>query len=267
MLNSLKYKVSNIKNIQEFRFKSKQTFYKKASLMKFFDLHEYQSKIILRQNGLRVQNGDLAQSPVEAKKIADHLKGELIIKAQVHAGGRGKGTLTSGLKGGVKICQTSNQIEDYARQMIGYNLITKQTSKEGLPVQSVLVLESCDIKRQLYLAILLDRAYSGPVIIYSLEGGMDIEEVAKTNPESINVEPIDIKIGITQDQANKIVDKLNFDSNEQRQDAVEQLMKLYTLFNKIDATQIEINPWAVDTNGKVYITFIISYSLLMQKSI
>ena len=252
MLNSLKYKVSNIKNIQDFRIRLKQTFYKKTCLMKFFDLHEYQSKIILRQNGLRVQNGDLDKSAAEAKQIAENLKGELIIKAQVHAGGRGKGLLTSGLKGGVKICQTSKEIEDYAKQMIGYNLITNQTSKEGLPVQSVLVLESCDIKRQLYLAILLDRAYNGPVVIYSTEGGMDIEEVAKSHPNSINVEPINIETGITQEQANMIVGKLNFETNEQRKDAVDQLMKLYTLFNKIDATQIEINPWAVDSNGKVY---------------
>ena len=251
MLNSLKYKIANIKNIQEFKQKSRQSFYQKKGFMKFFDLHEYQSKIILRQNGLRVQNGDLAKSSSEAKEIADRLKGELIIKAQVHAGGRGKGQLTSGLNGGVKICQSSSEIENFAKQMIGYNLITKQTSKEGLPVQSVLVLESVDIKRQLYLAILLDRAYSGPVIIYSTEGGMEIEEVAQKNPEAIHVEPINISTGITSEQAHKIVNKLGFETEEQKTDAADQLSKLYDLFNKVDATQIEINPWAIDTKGKV----------------
>lgn len=251
MLNSLKYKLSTFKNIKDFKQKTKQSFYQKIGFMKFFDLHEYQSKIILRQNGLRVQNGDLATSFSEAKSIADRLKGELIIKAQVHAGGRGKGHLTSGLKGGVKICQTSSEIENYAKQMIGYNLITKQTSKEGLPVQSVLVLESVDIKRQLYLAILLDRAYSGPVIIYSTEGGMEIEEVAQKNPDAINVEPVNINTGLTRQQAEKIVNKLGFETPEQKEDAIDQIMKLYTLFNKVDATQIEINPWAIDSNGKV----------------
>jgi succinyl-CoA synthetase beta subunit len=251
MLNSLKYKVSTFKNIKDFKHKTRQSFYQKIGFMKFFDLHEYQSKIILRQHGLRVQNGDLATSHTQAKEIADRLKGELIIKAQVHAGGRGKGHLTSGLKGGVKICQTSNEIENFANQMIGYNLITKQTSKEGLPVSSVLVLESVDIKRQLYLAILLDRAHSGPVIIYSTEGGMEIEEVAEKNPEAIHFEPVDVKTGLTHEQAEKIVSKLGFETVEQKQDAVDQLKKLYTLFNKVDATQVEINPWAVDTNGKV----------------
>lgn len=255
MLNTLKYRLASLKNIQSHRTKLKETFYKKVGLMKFFDLHEYQSKIILRQNGLRVQNGDLATSASEAKRIASNLKGELIIKAQVHAGGRGKGELTSGLKGGVKICKTSEEIENFAKQMIGYNLITKQTSKEGLPVNSVLVLESCDIKRQLYLAIVLDRTHSGPVVIYSTEGGMDIEEVAKSNPDAIHVEPVNIKSGLSQEQAVKIVDKLKFENEAQKKDAVDQLLKLYALFIKVDATQIEINPWAVDTNGKVKIIF------------
>src|SRR5688572_5738443 len=109
--------------------KQKINFYSHKGLMKFFDLHEYQSKIILRNNGLLVQKGDIATSSEEAYSIAKQLKGELIIKAQVHAGGRGKGHLTSGLKGGVKICKTPEEIKNYAKDMIGYNLITHQTPK------------------------------------------------------------------------------------------------------------------------------------------
>lgn len=124
-------------------------------------------------------------------------KGGLILKAQVHAGGRGKGVLSSGLKGGVKICKTPEEIGKYTEQMIGYNLVTKQTPKEGLNVKSVLVHEGVDIDRQIYLAFLLDRATDGPAVVYSQKGGMDIEEVAETDPDSILVEPIDIKIGLT----------------------------------------------------------------------
>ena len=127
-------------------------FYLRKSLMKFFDLHEYQSKEIFRKNGLNVQGGALATSPEEAFKIAKNLTGDLIIKAQVHAGGRGKGRLTSGLQGGVKFCNNAEEVKNYADQMINYNLITHQTPKEGLLVKSVLVLESVDIKKQIYLA-------------------------------------------------------------------------------------------------------------------
>lgn len=253
--------MQRIKNISSFSRTSvtnlgsfaKQSFYMPKGLMKFFDLHEYQSKIILRKYGLRVQNGDVAINSEEALQIANKLKGELILKAQVQAGGRGKGHLTSGLKGGVKICSSPQQLYDYSKQMLGYNLITHQTPKEGLPVNSVLVLESVDIKKQIYVAFLLDRTLQKPVLIVSNEGGMDIEEIAKTKPEAIHVFPIDVHQGLTSEILDKVVKVIEFESDAQRQDARDQLTKLYQMFNKLDTTQIEINPWAIDTKGDLYL--------------
>jgi succinyl-CoA synthetase beta subunit len=241
-----------MKNINTI-IKSKRSFYMPKGLLKFFDMHEYQSKIILRDYNLKVQKGDIAKTPENAFKVANSLKGELIIKAQVHAGGRGKGHLTSGLKGGVKICQNADQIRDYAKQMIGYNLITHQTTKEGLPVKSVLVLESVDIKKQFYLAFLLDRTLQSPVLIVSNEGGMDIEEVAAKNPKAIHVFPIDIKTGLTEEIVNKVVNLVDLENDNQRKQAKEQLNNLYKMFVKTDSTQIEINPWALDTKGDLYL--------------
>ena len=137
-----------------------------------FYLHEYQSKEIMREVGINVQKGGLALTPTEAKEIGSTLSAKhgLILKAQVHAGGRGKGVLTSGLKGGVKVCSTTDELYNYTSDMIGYNLITKQTKKEGLPVNAVLVHEGVTFDKQIYLAILYDRALNGPVVISSKEG-------------------------------------------------------------------------------------------------
>jgi succinyl-CoA synthetase beta subunit len=232
---------------------NKLSFYYPKSLFKFFDLHEYQSKIILRNYGLPVQKGDLATSPEEALSIGQKLNGELVIKAQVHAGGRGKGTLTSGLKGGVKLSKSPLEIQNLAKQMIGYNLITHQTPKEGLLVKSVLVLEAVDLKKQFYLAILLDRTYQSPVIIVSNEGGVDIEEVAKLNPSAIKMFPVDVLKGLTDDLVQKVVDCLDVDNESQRKSAADQIKKLYKLFNNTDSTQVEINPWTIDEKGDWYL--------------
>lgn len=227
------------------------TFYK--STRKFFDLHEYQSKIILGNFGLPVQKGDLAQSPEEALKVAKSLQGELVVKAQVHAGGRGKGHLTSGLKGGVKLVNSAEEVHNLTKQMIGYNLITHQTPKEGLLVKSVLVLEAVDLKKQFYIAIVLDRTFQAPVIIVSNEGGMDIEDVAKTNPDAIKYFPVDVLKGLTDETVRKVTDFLNVDNETQRKQAVDQVKKLYDLFIKTDSTQIEINPWITDAKGEWYL--------------
>jgi succinyl-CoA synthetase beta subunit len=233
--------------------KPKHSFYFPNGIFKFFDLHEYQSKIFLRNYGLRVQNGDLARNPEEAKKVASTLNGELILKAQVHAGGRGKGLLTSGLKGGVKICKTVEELENYTKQMIGYNLITAQTPKEGLPVKSCLVLECVDIKKQFYLAIVLDRTHQSPVIMVSKEGGVEIEEVAKHNPDAIKVFPIDIIKGLSEETVNKIVESLDLEKEHLKLEAATQVRNLYTMFNKLDATQVEINPWATNEKEELFL--------------
>lgn len=231
----------------------KQSYFMAKGSSKFFDLHEYQSKIMLRKYQLRVQNGDVATTSEEAMEIANTLKGDLILKAQVQAGGRGKGHLTSGLKGGVKFCENSQKVFDYSKQMLGYNLITHQTTKEGLPVNSVLVLESVDIKEQIYCAFLLDRTHQKPVLIVSNEGGVDIEDVAQNKPEAIHVFPIDIETGLTKEILDKVTRTINFESDAQRLDAADQLTKMYDMFIKVDATQIEINPWAIDTKGDLYL--------------
>lgn len=134
--------------------------------------------------------------------------------------------------------------------MIGYNLITKQTKKEGLPVKAVLVHEGVDIEKQIYLAILLDRKFQGPAIVASKNGGMEIEEVAHNHPESIFVQPIDIKKGITKELGEKVVKELGL--MDYKDQAIEQIEKLYKMFMKIDSTQIEINPWALTPQGKLF---------------
>lgn len=252
MLNNSKVLFKN-KLLSNTLLTPKQSFYFPKTIFKFFDLHEYQSKIILQSHGLPVQKGDLATSPEEAFKIAKSLSGELVIKAQVHAGGRGKGHLTSGLKGGVKLTKSAEEIQKLASQMIGYNLITHQTPKEGLPVKSVLVLEAVDLKKQYYLAIVLDRTYQAPVIIVSNEGGVDIEDVAKNNPSAIKYFPIDVLKGITEENVKNVVGFLNLENDTQKTEARDQIKKLYSLFNNIDATQIEINPWITDNNGKWFL--------------
>ncbi|KAL4439632.1 hypothetical protein ABPG74_004034 [Tetrahymena malaccensis] len=219
---------------------------------RFFDLHEYQSKEIMRKFGIRVQKGDIALTPQQARKVAEPLdpSGGLILKAQVHAGGRGKGHLTSGLKGGVKVLKTPEEVETYTKQMIGYNLITHQTPKAGLRVDAVLVHEGVDIVRQIYLAFILDRNSQKPAIVASVNGGVDIEEVAKTHPESIIVQPICPSAGLTDADLNTVVSKLQL--SHIAEDAKTQIRNLYQMFNKLDATQVEINPWATDPKDKLY---------------
>jgi len=218
---------------------------------RFFDLHEFQSKVIMREIGLNVQKGAIAATPEEAEKVANSLSknSELVIKCQVHAGGRGKGTLSSGLQGGVKICKTGEEIRKFAKQMIGYNIVTKQTTKDGLPVKSVLVHEAVDIDKQLYLAITMDRKHDGPVIVASKNGGMDIEEVAHKDPNSIKIFPVSFEKGLDKAKAQEIVDAIEI-GKELRDQAVEQLIKLYQLFIKTDATIVEINPWATTPDKK-----------------
>lgn len=162
------------------------------------------------QFGVNVQKGELAKTPEEAAKVASTLsnKGGLILKAQVKAGGRGKGHLTSGLKGGVQICKTPEEIADKTKQMIGYNLITHQTPPQGLLVKSVLVHEGVDIDGQIYLAFLHDRKNQGLCVVSSTKGGMDIEEVAKEDANAIKVHTIDVKKGFHPEDAEKIVDSL-----------------------------------------------------------
>eukprot|EP00954_Amorphochlora_amoebiformis_P030459 1394714-Amorphochlora_amoeboformis.AAC.1 len=197
----------------------------------------------------------VAESPEEAKVVADQLiedgtphAKELILKAQIHAGGRGKGHFDTGFKGGVKILHNSKEVEENAREMLGHNLITKQTGEliernlpirpEGQKCMKVLVHEGVTFSRELYLAILMDREHNGPVIVSSPQGGMDIEEVAEKDPTAIHTQPVDIEIGITREQSKAVAQGLGFEE-EYLEDACEQIESLYKLFVSCDATQVE----------------------------
>jgi len=213
-------------------------------------LHEYQSKDLLEKFGLNVQPGAEASTPEEAFQVAKKLQAlgakKIVIKCQVLAGGRGKGTLSSGLQGGVKICETAAEVREFARQMIGYRLRTHQTTAEGELVKKVLIVNAAQIVKELYLALIMDRKFDGPVAVVSQMGGVDIEDVAESNPDAIKSHPIDVKKGMTMEDAKQIAKYLGFcPSKEMNSVAAEQVRRLYELFIETDATQVEINPLAV----------------------
>lgn len=212
------------------------------------NLHEYQSKILMEKYNVSVQRGKEARTAHEARKVAEEIKSqnpqaELILKAQIHAGGRGKGHFKNGLKGGVKILNSPSEVEDFASQMLGQTLVTHQTGPNGQAVNTVLINEGISITNEMYFAILLDRTHDGPVIVASSEGGMDIEEVAANQPEKIITTPIDVMEGLKDEDAERIARSLGFqDINIPK--AVELMKHLYELFIGTDATQVEINPLA-----------------------
>lgn len=215
-------------------------------------LHEYHSLDLLKQAGVNIPKGEVAGTAKEAKKIAESLGGTgAVVKAQVLAGGRGKGAFDSGLDGGVKIIDSPQEVEEVASKMIGSKLITKQTGSQGRPCNKVLVCEKLAPLKEYYFAIIMDRAHKGPVIMASEQGGMNIEEVAKENPDAIIWQPIDIMEGLRADDAANVVKRLNF-SPACQQMASEQMMKLYNVLINNDATMLEINPMTEDSNGQVY---------------
>ena len=162
---------------------------------RFLNLHEYQSAQILAAGGVTVPRGIAATSVEECVKAAEQLSGdEVVIKSQILAGGRGLGTFTNGFQGGVHVIPKS-KTEEYATKMIGQTLVTKQSGPEGKPVNTVLMAEKMDLVNEMYFAILLDRAYGGPVVIACAEGGTSIEDLAEKYPEKIKKVPIDIVAG------------------------------------------------------------------------
>uniref|UniRef100_A0A2K6TE87 Succinate--CoA ligase [GDP-forming] subunit beta, mitochondrial n=1 Tax=Saimiri boliviensis boliviensis TaxID=39432 RepID=A0A2K6TE87_SAIBB len=218
---------------------------------RWLNLQEYQSKKLMSDNGVRVQRFFVADTANEALEAAKRLNAkEIVLKAQILAGGRGKGVFNSGLKGGVHLTKDPNVVGQLAKQMIGYNLATKQTPKEGVKVNKVMVAEALDISRETYLAILMDRSCNGPVLVGSPQGGVDIEEVAASNPELIFKEQIDIFEGIKDSQAQRMAENLGFVGPLKSQ-AADQITKLYNLFLKVDATQVEVNPFGETPEGQV----------------
>ena len=174
----------------------------------------------------------------------------MVIKAQVLAGGRGKGHFDNGFKGGVRVVYSPKEASILANEMIGHKLITKQTGEKGRICNSVYIVERKFARREFYLAVLMDRASQGPVIVASSQGGMDIEAVAKENPDAIITTKVDIHQGVTDDMAKTIATQLGF-SPQCIDDAALTIQKLYKVFMEKDATQIEINPLSETSDHQV----------------
>lgn len=205
-------------------------------------IHEYQAKEILRQFGVPLSPGLIADTPIQARQMAQQLGGNVFaIKAQIHAGGRGKG-------GGVKIAKSLDEVEQYAQQILGMMLITPQTSSTGQHVKKVYIEQGCQIAQELYLSLLLDREQGCLTFVASTEGGMDIEEVAHTHPEKIVKYLIDSRYGLQSFQARDIAFNLNLkDKTALKMAAV--IGGLYKVFMATDASLIEINPLVITTEG------------------
>jgi succinyl-CoA synthetase beta subunit len=205
-------------------------------------IHEYQAKAVLARYGVPVPRGEVAFSAADAADIARRLGGDVVVvKAQIHAGGRGKG-------GGVKLAKSPEQAEQIAKEMLGMTLVTHQTGPEGRKVHRVLIEEGLQIDRELYLSILIDRAAEAPVIIASAAGGMDIEEVAARQPEKILNEPVDRGTGVVPFQARKLAFGMGLDTGTANK-FVKLLGAIYEAFIDTDASMIEINPLILTRSG------------------
>lgn len=212
------------------------------------NIHEYQAKELLKRCGVSVPSGEVCDTPEAARKIAESLlaKGAslFVVKSQIHAGGRGKGTFKSGFQGGVKLCKTVDDVQEKAKAMLGNVLVTKQTGAEGRLVKKILIAEAPEIKKELYLAVLLDRNCSRPLIMASTEGGVDIEEVAAKTPEKIIREHIDPAVGIMPYQARKIAAALGL-KGDAFNSAVKVITGVYRTWWECDASMVEINPLCI----------------------
>ena len=177
------------------------------------------------------------------------LGNDVVVKAQILAGGRGKGTFNSGMRGGVKLVYSPEEAESVSKNMLGHRLYTKQTGREGKPCNQVMVCERLFPRREFYFAITLERAYQGPVIITSTQGGGNIEQIAAENPSAIIKEPINLKTGLTTEQATRLAARLGFVGESQVQ-AVDIMQKLYKVFIEKDCILLEINPFSETTDGQ-----------------
>ncbi|KYR01212.1 succinate-CoA ligase (ADP-forming) [Tieghemostelium lacteum] len=218
---------------------------------RYLNIHEYQAQKLMKNFGIECPKGNVAITPEESEKIGELLNTQdLVVKAQILAGGRGKGIFTSGLKGGVHICNSPEEVKKFAGKMLGHTLVTKQTGPEGKVVHQVYIAERHYLRREMYFAILMDRKTGGPVLVGSPEGGVDIEAVARDNPSAIYKEPVDIMQGIKPEQTKRLAEKLGF-SPKNIEKAQDQMTKLYNFFIKNDCTLVEINPFAETASGEV----------------
>ena len=212
------------------------------------NIHEYQARQLLGQYGVALPEGDVCDTPEAAKSIAAKLLAEganlIAVKSQIHSGGRGRGTFKSGFQGGVKLCKTAEDVGEKAKAMLGNVLVTRQTGPEGRLVSKLLVVAAPNIQKELYLAVLLDRASSRPVVMASTEGGMDIEEVAARTPEKILKESIDPAVGMMPYQARKVAAALGL-KGELIGLAAKLVLSVYKTWWECDASLVEINPLCV----------------------
>ena len=206
-------------------------------------IHEYQAKELIRKYGISVPPGGIAETPLAARKIAESVGGRAVVKAQIHAGGRGKG-------GGVKLVDNAAEAEQVAAEILGMTLVTHQTGEKGKRVQKILVEKAADIDRELYLGIAIDREISRVAIIASSEGGMAIEEVAAQNPEKIHKIWVDPSVGLMPYQARTLCFKLGLTGDTFKQ-TTKCIFNLYKLFIDEDASLVEINPLIVTPDGKL----------------
>ncbi|HED09032.1 MAG TPA: ADP-forming succinate--CoA ligase subunit beta [Ignavibacteria bacterium] len=208
-------------------------------------IHEYQGKEILRKFNVPVPEGKVAFSSEEAVKIAEEdIGGNVwVVKAQIHAGGRGKG-------GGVKVAKSLDEVKQFSDEILGMNLITHQTGPEGKIVKRLLIEQGVNISRELYVGITLDRASSKNVVMVSTEGGMEIEKVAAESPEKIVKETIEPELGLLPYQARKLAFSLGLDG-QQHKNAVKFLTALYNAYSQSDCSLAEINPLVITAEGEV----------------
>jgi succinyl-CoA synthetase beta subunit len=215
------------------------------------NIHEYQARELLQKFDVATTRGKVASTLDDAEQIARQLGDvEVVVKAQIHAGGRGKGTFKNGFKGGVHVRKTPGEVREVAAKMLGEILVTHQTGRAGRVVNKVLVAESAEIAREIYFAVLLDRATAAPLIVASTEGGVEIEAVAAKSPEKIIREPINPLAGLQPFQTRKLAKQLGFGSS-QLKSASKLFEGLYRTFIAFDCSMVEVNPLVLTTKGEV----------------
>lgn len=215
------------------------------------NIHEYQAKQLLEKFQISTPRGAPASTPDQARAIADKLSVNLfVVKAQIHAGGRGKGVFTNGFRGGVHICNSKEQVAKVASCMLGSTLITRQTRPEGQVVHRVLVTESIAISKEYYFAIILDRASSSPLLIASTEGGIEIESVAEESPKKILREAVHPLLGLQTYQVRNLAYRLGFQSSTVSEVAT-LFLRLFNLFLVSDCSLVEVNPLVLTKDDRV----------------
>ncbi|KAF0096340.1 MAG: succinyl-CoA synthetase beta subunit [Puniceicoccaceae bacterium 5H] len=214
------------------------------------NIHEYQAKTLFAEYGVPVASGVAVQSEAEFDQALSQLPdGAVVVKAQIHAGGRGKGTFTDGFKGGVKIAKSREEAKEYAAKMLGNTLVTHQTGPQGREVKTVYFTEPVDIEKEYYLALTLDRATSKIVIIASTEGGVDIEEVAANTPEKITKVFVDPASGLQNHHKRTLAFGLGFSAKEQLKQFDRLISGLYQFYWEKDCAMVEVNPLITTKSG------------------